>query len=52
MLEKTHVSDLKIASHMIEISPETIAQLLYLVHDDPEELEQALASFPPKRQRK
>ena len=32
---------------MIEISPETVAQLLYLVHDDPEELEQALGELRP-----
>jgi len=32
---------------MIEITPETVAQLLYLVHDDPEELEQALGELRP-----
>jgi len=32
---------------MIEISPETVAQLLYLVHDDPEELQQALGELRP-----
>ena len=30
---------------MIEITPETVAQLLYLVHDDPDELEQALGEL-------
>src|ERR1700704_2576956 len=32
---------------MIEISPETVAQLLYLVHDDPEELQEALGELRP-----
>jgi magnesium transporter len=32
---------------MIEISPETIAQLLYLVHSDPEELKEALGELRP-----
>jgi magnesium transporter len=32
---------------MIEISPETIAQLLYLVHSDPEELQEALGELRP-----
>ena len=30
---------------MIEISPHTIAQLLYLVHGDPEELQEALGEL-------
>jgi magnesium transporter len=30
---------------MIEISPETVAQLLYLVHSDPEELQEALGEL-------
>ncbi len=30
---------------MIEISPETVAQLLYLVHGDPEELQEALGEL-------
>jgi Mg/Co/Ni transporter MgtE len=30
---------------MIEITPETVAQLLYLVHDDSDELEQALGEL-------
>src|SRR3954469_20908113 len=37
----------KSAPHMIEISPETVAQLLYLVHDDPEELQEALGELRP-----
>ena len=32
---------------MIEISPETVAQLLYLVHSDPEELREALGELRP-----
>ena len=32
---------------MIEISPHTIAQLLYLVHSDPEELQEALGELRP-----
>ena len=32
---------------MIEISPETVAQLLYLVHSDPEELQEALGELRP-----
>src|SRR3954469_16579963 len=32
---------------MIEITPETVAQLLYLVHDDPEELQEALGELRP-----
>ncbi|HZE09372.1 MAG TPA: magnesium transporter [Gemmatimonadaceae bacterium] len=32
---------------MIEISSETVAQLLYLVHDDPEELQEALGELRP-----
>jgi magnesium transporter len=32
---------------MIEISKETIAQLLYLVHSDPEELDEALGELRP-----
>jgi magnesium transporter len=32
---------------MIEISPETVAQLLYLVHDDAEELKEALGELRP-----
>jgi len=32
---------------MIEISPETVAHLLYLVHGDPEELEEALGELRP-----
>ncbi|MFL5573705.1 MAG: magnesium transporter [Gemmatimonadaceae bacterium] len=32
---------------MIEISPHTIAQLLYLVHTDPEELQEALGELRP-----
>ena len=32
---------------MIEIPPETIAQLLYLVHSDPEELQEALGELRP-----
>ena len=32
---------------MIEISKETVAQLLYLVHDDPEELQEALGELRP-----
>ncbi len=32
---------------MIEISAETVAQLLYLVHDDPEELQEALGELRP-----
>jgi magnesium transporter len=32
---------------MIEISPETVAQLLYLVHTDPEELQEALGELRP-----
>src|SRR2546423_15481690 len=30
---------------MIEISPHTVAQLLYLVHSDPEELQEALGEL-------
>ncbi|HEY6089835.1 MAG TPA: magnesium transporter [Gemmatimonadaceae bacterium] len=32
---------------MIEIPKETVAQLLYLVHDDPEELQEALGELRP-----
>lgn len=32
---------------MIEITPETVAQLLYLVHTDPEELNEALGELRP-----
>src|SRR6266576_5901148 len=32
---------------MIEISPDTVAQLLYLVHSDPEELQEALGELRP-----
>ena len=32
---------------MIEIPPETVAQLLYLVHSDPEELQEALGELRP-----
>jgi magnesium transporter len=32
---------------MIEITPETVAQLLYLVHTDPEELQEALGELRP-----
>jgi magnesium transporter len=32
---------------MIEITPETVAQLLYLVHSDPEELQEALGELRP-----
>ena len=32
---------------MIEISRETVAQLLYLVHSDPEELQEALGELRP-----
>src|ERR1700704_7032035 len=32
---------------MIEISPETVPQLLYLVHEDPEELQEALGELRP-----
>src|SRR5204862_4522797 len=32
---------------MIEISPHTVAQLLYLVHSDPEELQEALGELRP-----
>jgi magnesium transporter len=32
---------------MIEITPETVAQLLYLVHTDPEELREALGELRP-----
>jgi magnesium transporter len=32
---------------MIEISSDTVAQLLYLVHDDPEELQEALGELRP-----
>jgi magnesium transporter len=32
---------------MIEISPETVAQLLYLVHSDPDELQEALGELRP-----
>ena len=32
---------------MIEISPEIVAQLLYLVHTDPEELQEALGELRP-----
>ena len=42
-----HLTESKTAPHMIEISPETVAQLLYLVHDDPEELQQALGELRP-----
>jgi magnesium transporter len=38
---------LKLPNKMIEISPDTVAQLLYLVHDDPEELEEALGELRP-----
>jgi len=32
---------------MIEITPDTVAQLLYLVHGDPEELQEALGELRP-----
>ena len=32
---------------MIEISPHTVAQLLYLVHSDPEELQEAIGEMRP-----
>src|SRR6202011_833680 len=37
----------KTALPMIEISPETVAQLLYLVHGDAEELQEALGELRP-----